>query len=298
MLAALLVMYSVSAHSSLLTQHYLVDLQEGGDQEATQLAQEYGFAGARKLPFSDSLYHFYDSGATKFRRKRSLKSKNQLSMHPKIRKVVQQEGFDRKKRGYRDINDIDINMNDPLFTKQWYLINTGQADGTPGLDLNVAEAWELGYTGKGVTIAIMDDGIDYLHPDLASNYNAEASYDFSSNDPYPYPRYTDDWFNSHGTRCAGEVSAAANNNICGVGVAYSSKVAGIRMLDQPFMTDIIEASSISHMPQIIDIYSASWGPTDDGKTVDGPRELTLQAMADGVNKVIIIVTVICFVVVP
>lgn len=61
--------------------------------------------------------------------------------------------------------------------------------------------------------------------------------------------------------------------------------AGIRMLDQPFMTDIIEASSISHMPQVIDIYSASWGPTDDGKTVDGPRELTLQAMADGVNKV-------------
>lgn len=37
-------------------------------------------------------------------------------------------------------------------------INTGQADGTPGLDLNVAEAWQLGYTGKGVTIAIMDDG--------------------------------------------------------------------------------------------------------------------------------------------
>ena len=30
--------------------------------------------------------------------------------------------------------------------------------------------------------------------------------------------------------------------------------------------------------------SASWGPTDDGKTVDGPRELTLQAMRDGVNK--------------
>ncbi|MGH0131429.1 UNVERIFIED_CONTAM: hypothetical protein FKN15_054061 [Acipenser sinensis] len=62
-----------------------------------------------------------------------------------------------------------------------------------------------------------------------STQNAEASYDFSSNDPYPYPRYTDDWFNSHGTRCAGEVSASANNNICGVGVAYSSKVAGNAM---------------------------------------------------------------------
>lgn len=34
-------------------------------------------------------------------------------------------------------------------------------------------------------------------------------------------------FISHGTRCAGEVSAAANNNICGVGVAYNSKVAGV-----------------------------------------------------------------------
>lgn len=42
-----------------------------------------------------------------------------------------------------------------------YQFNTGQADGTPGLDLNVAEAWELGYTGKGVTIGIMDDG-EYL----------------------------------------------------------------------------------------------------------------------------------------
>ncbi|KAK7815818.1 hypothetical protein U0070_025278 [Myodes glareolus] len=67
-------------------------------------------------------------------------------------------------------------------------------------------------------------------------------------------------------------------------VSLFTPCTGIRMLDQPFMTDIIEASSISHMPQMIDIYSASWGPTDNGKTVDGPRELTLQAMADGVNK--------------
>jgi subtilisin family serine protease len=41
---------------------------------------------------------------------------------------------------------------------------------------------------------------------------------------------------SHGTRCAGEVAAARDNDICGVGVAYDSKVAGIRMLDQPYMT--------------------------------------------------------------
>jgi proprotein convertase subtilisin/kexin type 2 len=71
-------------------------------------------------------------------------------------------------------------------------------------------------------------------------------------------------FSSHGTRCAGEVAAARDNDICGVGVAYDSKVAGIRMLDQPYMTDLIEANSMGHEPHKIDIYSASWGPT--GKT--------------------------------
>ncbi|KAM6298424.1 neuroendocrine convertase 2 [Aegotheles albertisi] len=284
LLLLLLLFLGAPARGAVYTNHFLVELRGGGQAEAERVAAEHGFGGVRKLPFLDTGYFFYHNGIAKARRRRSLQHKLHLEKDSRVRKAVQQEGFSRRKRGYRDINDIDINMNDPLFTKQWYLINTGQADGTPGLDLNVAEAWELGYTGKGVTIGIMDDGIDYLHPDLASNYNAKASYDFSSNDPYPYPRYTDDWFNSHGTRCAGEVSAAANNNICGVGVAYNSKVAGIRMLDQPFMTDIIEASSISHMPQVIDIYSASWGPTDNGKTVDGPRELTLQAMADGVNK--------------
>jgi len=126
--------------------------------------------------------------------------------------------------------------------------------------------------------------VDYMHPDLRNNFNAEASYDFSSNDPYPYPRYTDDWFNSHGTRCAGEIAAARDNGVCGVGVAYDSKIAGIRMLDQPYMTDLIEANSMGHEPNKIHIYSASWGPTDDGKTVDGPRNATMRAIVKGVNE--------------
>ncbi|KAL1460515.1 hypothetical protein WDU94_012492, partial [Cyamophila willieti] len=89
---------------------------------------------------------------------------------------------------------------------------------------------------------------------------------------------------SHGTRCAGEVAAARDNGVCGVGVAYDSKIAGIRMLDQPYMTDLIEANSMGHEPNLIDIYSASWGPTDDGKTVDGPRNATMRAIVRGVNE--------------
>ena len=49
-----------------------------------------------------------------------------------------------------------------------YIKNTGQNDGTPGLDLNVTHVWSRGITGKGVTIAILDDGVDYLHPDIGT----------------------------------------------------------------------------------------------------------------------------------
>merc|ERR1719189_1602639 len=61
-------------------------------------------------------------------------------------------------------------------------------------------------------------------------------------------------------------------------------IAGIRMLDQPYMTDLIEANSMGHEPNLIDIYSASWGPTDDGRTVDGPRNATMRAIVRGVNE--------------
>lgn len=51
------------------------------------------------------------------------------------------------------------------------------------------------------------------------------------------------------------------------------------------VTDAVEARSLSHNPQHIDIYSASWGPDDDGKTVDGPGELATRAFMEGVAKV-------------
>lgn len=82
------------------------------------------------------------------------------------------------------------------------------------------------------------------------------------------------------SRCAGEVAGEANNGICGVGVAYNAKVGGIRMLDGE-VTDAVEAGSLSYAPDHIDIYSSSWGPDDDGKTVDGPGPLAKKAFADG-----------------
>ena len=51
------------------------------------------------------------------------------------------------------------------------------------------------------------------------------------------------------------------------------------------ITDVVEASSLSFNPQHIEIYSSSWGPNDDGKTVDGPGRLAKKAFQDGIDQV-------------
>ncbi|XP_076314206.1 prohormone processing protease amontillado [Tachypleus tridentatus] len=280
-----------AASPDVFTNSFLVRLiGDHGNDVAHQVAKRNGFTNLGPVLGSDKEFHFIHRALPHIRTKRSIPHTRQLKADPLVELAVQQIGFKRQKRGYRELKLGAENLvplkepSDPYFPFQWYLKNVGQNGGKRRLDLNVEAAWAQGYTGKNVTTAIMDDGVDYMHPDLRNNYNSKASYDFSSNDPFPYPRYTDDWFNSHGTRCAGEVAAIRDNRVCGVGVAYDSKVAGIRMLDQPYMTDLIEANSMGHEPNLIDIYSASWGPTDDGKTVDGPRNATMRAIVRGVNE--------------
>ncbi|ELU04259.1 hypothetical protein CAPTEDRAFT_153069 [Capitella teleta] len=295
--------HQVIANTEVMTNQWLVRLHDDlGSDAAKLVAKRNGFSYVSPVLGSHREFVFKHKLVPHARTRRSLPHTRLLKADPLVNAAIQQPGYERSKRGYKQIRGFPIKTddtsveahnnnakesnlpNDPLYAKQWYINNTGQAGGVPKLDLNVEAAWALGYTGKGVTTAIMDDGVDYMHPDLFNNFDADASYDFSSNDPFPYPRFTDDWFNSHGTRCAGEIAAARDNGICGVGVAYGSKVAGLRMLDQPYMTDLIEANSMGHKPDRVHIYSASWGPTDDGKTVDGPRNATMRAIVKGVNE--------------
>ncbi|XP_046801325.1 furin-like protease 2 isoform X2 [Lucilia cuprina] len=74
---------------------------------------------------------------------------------------------------YRDAGPHTI-FPDPLFKEQWYL-NGGAKD---GLDMNIGPAWQKGYTGKGVVVSILDDGIQTNHPDLAQNYVSLYMYFF------------------------------------------------------------------------------------------------------------------------
>ncbi|KAL1247275.1 hypothetical protein QQF64_022651, partial [Cirrhinus molitorella] len=243
--------------------------RQGNRSPAGKPQQNHSFQRDGQV-FGD-YYHFRHMGVVK----RSLSGHRgvhvRLHAEPQVIWAEQQIAKRRRKR------DIHAEPTDPKFPQQWYLYNPSHGD------LNVKEAWAEGFTGRGVVVTILDDGIEKDHPDLARNYDPDASYDVNDRDPDPQPRYTQLNDNRHGTRCAGEVAAAANNGVCGVGVAYNAKIGGVRMLDGE-VTDVVEAQSLSLNSQHIHIYSASWGPEDDGKTVDGPAKLAKEAFLQGVTE--------------
>lgn len=175
--------------------------------------------------------------------------------------------------------------NDPLFSAQWHLRNTGQQGGTPGADANVIPAWNLldnqgrNILGTGVVIGIVDDGVEYTHPDLSAAYRFDLSYDFFNSDSDSAPGFGDD----HGTPVAGVAAARGNNGIGVVGVAPDASIAALR-LTAGFTTDQLEAKALSYKPQNISIYSNSWGPFDSGDILEEPGPLTRAAFANGVSK--------------
>ena len=73
------------------------------------------------------------------------------------------------------------------------------------------------------------------------------------------------------------------NNVCGVGIAYDSKVAGIRILSGS-ITDVDEAAALNYRYHNTSIYSCSWGPPDDGRSMECPSYLIERAILNGVQN--------------
>ncbi|PPA68924.1 S8 family peptidase [Jeotgalibacillus proteolyticus] len=91
------------------------------------------------------------------------------------------------------------------------------------------EAWDLGYTGEGVTVAVIDTGVDYTHPDLQHAFGEYKGYDFVDNDNDPQETPAGDPRGAstvHGTHVAGTV--AANGGI--KGVAPDAELLAYRVL--------------------------------------------------------------------
>lgn len=112
--------------------------------------------------------------------------------------------------------------NDPRFIDQWHHHNDGSLNNSMvGIDINTLEAWKT-ETGKpNVVVAVLDDGMDFNHPDLTSNLWVNNhpefgedihGYNFSMDQVEVEP-------NNHGTHVGGLVAATRNNGIGVAGVA-------------------------------------------------------------------------------
>ena len=166
--------------------------------------------------------------------------------------------------------------NDPLFSSQWHLRNTT----TPGLDVNVVSVWDT-WKGNGVRIGIVDDGLQVTHPDLSPNVDTVNDHDWNDatpNDPSP-----DVAVDHHGTSCAGVAAGRGNNSLGISGAAPEATLVGLRLIGGAGGTDQDEAEASNWSSNIIQLKSNSWGPDDDGLTLEGPGPLMAAALENAVN---------------
>jgi len=97
--------------------------------------------------------------------------------------------------------------------------------------IDAPDAWDAGYTGAGVRVAVLDTGIDYTHPDLAGCY--VGGYDFANEDwdPMDDDQFPDGTPAGHGSNVAG-IIAAADNAFGVIGVAPNAEILAVKVLDQ------------------------------------------------------------------
>ena len=118
---------------------------------------------------------------------------------------------------------------------------------------NAAEAWALGFTGKGVRIGIADDQAQLSHPEFAGRVYWPVK-----PDPFPNPDYPDFPVPDHGTHVMG-AAAAARNGVGMIGVAYDASIAHTVAVSNPgypisndWAQDLVNSG--------VSVMNASFGP--------------------------------------
>jgi subtilisin family serine protease len=169
---------------------------------------------------------------------------------------------------YPEFSLLNADPNDPYFTTQWAIRNTGQSvptegstlggdvtstNGIPDADMDVDLAWNYA-TGTNVKIGDLDTGIDSTHPDLSANLL--AGYDAYNNKNSVLKDS-----GSHGTCTAGIIIAVANNSIGVAGIAYGAKLMSIKIFNAAGSTTdaVIARGFDTARVRGLDVLNNSWG---------------------------------------
>jgi subtilisin family serine protease len=126
--------------------------------------------------------------------------------------------------------------NDARFGELWGLNNTGQSGGRADADIDAPEGWDQAGIGGfpssgGITVGIVDTGVDQTHPDLAGRTVRCAGTTLISSTVSTANGCTDD--NDHGSHVSGTIAAIANNGIGVAGVAFNARLAHCKALFGP-----------------------------------------------------------------
>ena len=165
-------------------------------------------------------------------------------------------------------------INDPLYGCQWHLNNDNQFRNSAGQDIRAEEVWPT-YTGAGITVAVVDDGMHYRHEDLVDNVLTSFNHNYD-------PNLTDIYhpFEDHGTAVAGLI-AAKDNSLGMRGVAPRATIYGYNYLVQT--GDANRADAMSRNSTTTAISNNSWGPGDYGRPQHA-TEVWELAVKDGVTN--------------
>lgn len=129
-----------------------------------------------------------------------------------------------------------LTPNDPSFTQQWFLRNTGQLiggqTGVIGADISATSAWDITTGSPTVVVSVWDSGYDLAHPELAGqivgSYDA-AGIDGSTGFGGPaVPTNPGAANENHGTPCAGLIAALTNNGSSVASVGFNVKLHLVR----------------------------------------------------------------------
>ncbi|MEH6418180.1 S8 family serine peptidase [Pseudomonas sp. CGJS7] len=154
-------------------------------------------------------------------------------------------------------------QNDPLYRYQWHLMNYGQSvlgDSKPafGIDLGIDDLHTYNIRGKNVVVAVVDDGLEIAHPDLAANVVPNGSWNFVDNSHDPTPASPSA---GHGTAVGGIIAAVGWNGIGVRGVAPSARLKGFNFLANQAAGNLERSWFDSAEAKDVQVSNNSWGRT-------------------------------------